>query len=213
MTKTKTKIGILSVVSATLLLAVIMPSIPFAMADKPTVCVGLLPAGTYGNVIAPGPACVTALGVIIDGDLKQTGGTLDLTNDAHVTGSVKVDGAIWTSLWFVTVDGDVKISNLSGPDLTQVAITGSIIGGDVKIKNNNIDRIVMGILAGGPAPNVIGGDLKISNNIISGFVGDAGVAHNIINGDYKCEENSGVGLSTIVDNVSTNTVAGKTKCV
>jgi len=165
------------------ILAMMVPTMPFASADD-TTCTGFLPAGTYENVNAPGPFCLLGFGVTVFGDVKQTGGDLFISH-ATVNGNVQAEGGSVLSIFGATVNGDIQVKGFSfkptGP--TFVEIHASSIDGKVQIEESTVDLIEVGFPAAG---NVINGDIQIFNNLVFSF---NLVSDNTVNGDIKCKEN------------------------
>jgi len=199
------KTGALSALSATLLLAVIMPSMPFTYADDVTICTGFLAPGTYENVVAPGPFCGIGAGVTVDGEVKQTGGNLFISF-ATVNESIQVEGGGITSIFAATVNGDIEVKGISGPGFEFVQILSSIIGGDVQIVESSLDSLVLGFQGFG---NVINGEIKIFGNSATGGLSSFGISDNTVS-NIECKENSGTGLP-FVNFGTPNIVSGNTE--
>ena len=111
MTKTtfNKKTGALSALSAALILAVIIPSIPFASAND-TTCIGTLVAGTYDTVIVPAAGvCFVASGVTVNGDVNvESNASLTSFISATVNGNINVASGAATVLDF-TFGGGVGV--------------------------------------------------------------------------------------------------------
>jgi len=198
------KTGALSALSAALILAVIIPSIPFASADD-TTCIGVLAPGAYANVNAPGPSCFLGPLVTVNGDVKHTGGFLSISG-ATINGNVQSEGAISLSIRSATINGNVQSDGTAFVNLSSASV-----GGDVQIKgatstvnvrggsvggNVQIEEMTGGagsfIVVGFPTVT-IGGDLQLIKNTQSPcsflpsciFVGG-----NTVGGNLQCKENS-----------------------
>ena len=170
------KTGALSALSATLLLAVIMSSMPSVYADD-TICAGgLLPVATYDNVVVPaGASCEMDPGTI-------------------VTGNVQADGAFSVNIDGVTVTGNIEIKNSIAGGF--VIVTNSNITGNLKMEDN------LGDFADVTFNTVVGGDIQHKKNITTFVSFIAG--NTVMEGNLQCEDNApaplDLGFANIVPN-------------
>jgi len=163
------------------ILAMMVPSMPFASADD-TTCTDFLPAGEYdGNVIAAGPSCFIGLGTTIHGDVKHTGGDL-IIDGATVFGNVQSEGGAFLFVLSSTVYGDIQVKDMSGP-FPSITIDGNTIDGRVQIEASTVDFIEVGFPGAG---NVINGDIQIFNNFVAFSTVISG---NTVGGNIQCKAN------------------------
>jgi len=192
------KTGALSALSATLLLAVIMPSMPFAMADD-TVCVGFI-TGIHDNVVVPSGAACLISSASISGNVKAESGALSLIiSGGSVHGNVQADGVLGDVIIVsATIGGDVQIKNTAATGFDQVAVVSNGIGGNVQIEDNSAFRV--------RADNnsMVAGDLQFNGNTSTGSFPNI-VGSNTVGGNLQCSDNTPV--ATIAP-FGLNTVAG-----
>jgi len=190
------KIHLLSIVAiAAVLIAGSLAVSPMAIADDDddddddaTTCVGFLGPGTFDDIVVPSAAtCLLRPGTFVDGDVdvEPTGFLSTFLGGVTIDGDVHAEGAFIVSITCSTVNGNVDIDGTTSFS----RVTGSTVGGDVKIENSGTSIIV------GPSPgfalcpggNIIGGNVELEDNTTT-F--SANVAANTIGGDLECENNS-----------------------
>ena len=116
--------------------------------DQPTLteCTGVLPPGTYDNIIVPAGAACTIDGSVIRGNvLALTDSRLFMSND-QVIGFIKGDGADIVQIVSTTVGGVIFIQNGSlsgGGGIVNVLIAnGTVVtGGSIHVENMVTDII------------------------------------------------------------------------
>ncbi len=220
-----TKTILLTAIGIFAILAMMIPFMPPASAGD-TPCTN----GPGGSVIVadelivpPGANCFLRPGSSIAGDVKVESGAKFSTFLGGVTigGNVEAEDAHTVSITCSIVTGDVDIEGTTSFS----RVTGSTIGGDVKIEESGTSIIVgpspgLGASAGCggagvPVPNsggnIIGGDVELEDNTTT-F--PANVASNTIGGDLECEDNNfaptlgPTGVSNIVSGDKEDQCAG-----
>ncbi len=198
------KTGALSALSATLLLAVIMPSMPFASADD-SICTGgfVTPLnGIHDNVIVPAGADCFISGATVNGNVKAESGALFLfISESTVHGSVQADGVLGqTVVVGSTVGGDVQFKNSGGAGpFDSVAVVSSSVGGNVQIEDNSAFRV------GAWLNPMIGGDLQYTGNTSTTDSLPSVIGGNTVGGNLQCSGNTPVAA---IAPFGLNTVAG-----
>lgn len=184
------KITAFSLIGAMLLMAATVAGAPLASADD-TTCTGIISSGSLDNVIVPSGDCVLTGSVVVDGNVKQTGGNLKV-DGIPVGGNVQAEGGGTTEVLEATVEGSVQIKKTTG--LAQVH--DSIVGADIQVeeKNDGSIRVVS---------NDVEGNVQIWKNSGSSIIL---VEDNLIDGNLQCKEN------VPGPTVSGNTVAGDIEC-
>jgi len=134
------------------ILAMMMPSMPFASAGD-TICAGDL-SGIHDNVVVQsGDSCFILAGATINGNVKvESGGDLSASGST-INGNIEADGAISIRISGVTVGGDVQIKKTTGI----AVVDSSIIGGNLQMEENS------GVSADAFL-NTIGGNLQYDKN-------------------------------------------------
>jgi len=184
------------------LVIILSPYASQAKADA-TICSGTLSStgNPYGDLVVPsGATCLLLPGVFVDGDVDvESGGFLStFLGGVTIDGDVHAEGAFIVSITCSTVTGDVDIDGTTSFS----RVTGSTVGGDVKIENSATSIVVGPSLnfALCPGGNMIDGDVELEDNTTN-F--PANVASNTIGGDLECEGNNfaptlGPGISNTV---------------
>jgi len=220
------KTGALSALSATLLLAAIMPSMPFASADD-TPCVGFLAPGTYENVVAPGPGfCAIGFGVTVTDNVKHTGGSLFISVGATVNGSVESEGGTSLSISGSTINGNVDADGTGSVAIDTSTVTGNVqvknIAGFVILDGNTItgnvqieesattgDFIVVGAPVFGFAGNTITGDLQlIKNAAVTTIVSDNSIFGAVQIEDTSASPGSLIAVGAPAAGIAGNMISG-----
>jgi len=197
------KTGALSALSAVLLLAVIMPSMPLASADD-TICTGGAAGtvtGTHDNVVVPSGAICFIFGATINGNVEAESGALKLNiASSTVTGNIEADGVLGDVIVnVVTVGGDVQIKNSGGSSSDLVNVVAVTIGGDLEMENNTGFRV-------GGWTNLITGNFEFNGNLSTGGSQPSIVSDNTVGENLECSGNTPVasdfpfGLNTVTGN-------------
>ena len=208
--------------SAVLLLAVIIPSIPFASAQE-TTCTGPLGPGTYENIQAPGPGYCFLDNVTVNGDITHTGGALILEN-SNVSGNIQSDGGSTVFLHSTTVNGSIQSTSAF------FSLSSSTIEGSVQSENSQGVWIVSSTVNGNVQVNnfaqssptdsvdilssTIVGNVQIDAGTLGLVrIGDQFGAGNTITGDIKISDNTLTwGVNSAEFSIVDNTVGGNIQC-
>lgn len=137
-----------------------------------------------GNVIVVGTCSL--LGTLVKGNvLLEDNGNL-LAEDATIVGSVQTDGAEQVRIFRTVVNGDIQLTGIDGPGISEVL--DSKIGGTLDVETN-------------PATfelkrNDVNSDLKANGN-----TGGVAIRDNEVGGNLQCQNNAPppTGGNNIVD--------------
>ena len=203
------KMGVFSALSAALLLAVIMSSMPFTYADDVTICSGGAAGtvtGTHDNVVVPSGAICFIFGATINGNVEAESGALKLNiASSTVTGNIEADGVLGDVIVnVVTVSGDVQIKNSGGSPSDLVNVVGVTIGGDLEMENNTGFRV-------GGWTNLITGNFEFNGNISTGGSQPSIVSDNTVGENLECSGNTPV-ASDFPFGINTVTGAAEGEC-
>jgi len=151
------KTWMLGALTGTLLIALIMPSLPFASSENVTICdARTVRSGTFDNVLVkPGISCKLTDSVMVLGNIYVESGAVFSASKITIGGNVQTDGAKSISLSKVIINGNVQIKNIDSKRTVNIA--GSTIHGDIQLENNSAYSILV-IL------NTIDGNIKFIKN-------------------------------------------------
>jgi len=219
------KTGALSALSATLLLAVIIPSMPFAYAGD-EICDANLTGTIDGNVIVPAGETCIIFNATVNGNVLGEGIIFIVNSEVHgsvqndvddigiqtseIHGSVQSDGGGDVFVVSSTVDGDVEVKEIDSVIVLQSNIDGNVkaelvrdqvfivqsdVGGDVDIKGGG------GFAALDRNNMGIVGNIQIEEKT----VGDVSITNNIVGtGNIKVTKNTGARTIVIFSNTIDN---------
>lgn len=169
-------------------------------------CNGAFTGLFAGNLtVTAGQDCVFSTGATLEGNVRVTGGTLELSG-ATVKGQVQVQGGGTVSVLESThIEGNLQIQNLPAAS-AQIEICGATIDGNLQYQSNEA-----AVAIGTPpacAGNTIQGNLQVNGNgasiVISGNAvggnlqvqGNTGastqVSGNVVGNNLQCESNTSV---------------------
>jgi cytoskeletal protein CcmA (bactofilin family) len=169
------KITAFSLMGAILLMAATISYAPLAFADD-RVCTGTISSGTLDNVIVSSGNCVLTGSVVVNGNVKQTGGNLKI-DGRPIGGNVQAEGGGFTKVVNdATIEGDVQIKKTTG--LAQVR--GSDIDGDVQVEEKRRGSIEI-------VSNDVREDVQVWKN--TGLTSIL-IKNNDIGGNLQCKENT-----------------------
>ncbi len=179
-----TETRILAVVLATLLMLGMLGTIQVARADEDTECDGLLPAGTYDNVVVlEAKSCEINGGVVITGNFQAQKADSIIIGGAgnSVGGNVEIQESTGTiEIKSLTVVGNIKVEKGTGGsdfvDLTNNKVTGNI---DV-IENESYDLIIVDFN--------VADNIKVEKNKATRI----NIQNNDALGNLECKENDAV---------------------
>ena len=168
-----------------------------------TYCVGVLPAGTYDNIIVPpGRFCAIANSVVLGSVKALRGADLHMIND-EVRGSVYGEASNSVQMYEGTiVRGNVLIKevNAPGPGLTAVFLRGVVLtDGNVQVEKSNANGIFI------QSVTLNKGTIKIEENLVP-FELD--IRSNTVAQNLQLFKNRGAGLKF----VQLNTVRENLQC-
>lgn len=193
MTKTfNKKTGAFGVLSAVLLLAVIMPSMPFASAVNDLNCIGFVSGGEYDNVkVEKGESCILS-GVTVNGNVQANESVLVVISASTVvSGDVQANESGTVLVQASTISGDVIVI-----ESDRAVVLESTISGDVQIQKTSVNAAVRG--------SSIGGNLQMEES--TGLF--AQVLTNEVSGNIQYYKNTTENRSSITNNV----VVGNLQC-
>ena len=134
--------------------------------------------------VAAGEDCTFSSGATVEGNIKVTGGTLELSG-ATVRGNVQAKGAGTVSVLQAThIEGNLQIQDLP-PGSAAVQICGAAIDGNLQYQNNGAAVTIGG--ASGCAGNTIGGNVQVNGNSASAVVSD-----NAVSGNLQCQNDASI---------------------
>ena len=188
------KTWMMGVVTATLLVAVMIPSLPFASATQ-QICFSIIEGVTFDNLLVEANTPCTLRNVSVIGNVVIESGASLTALQSSIGGNVQADGSNFITLAVATVGGSVVIKNMDNGvesvniddseivgnlefdnnSVMFVWISGSTIGGNVQLAENTANEISVKF-------NTIGGDLQFSKNISDTMLGQK-IIDNIIDKD------------------------------
>lgn len=134
--------------------------------------------------VAAGENCTFSSGATVEGNIKVTGGTLELSG-ASVKGNVQVQGSGTVSILPAShIEGNLQIQDLPSGSAA-IQICGAAIDGNLQYQSNGA-----AVTIGGPSGcsgNTIGGNLQVSDNSAPAVVADDAVS-----GNLQCENDTSV---------------------
>ncbi|HEV7137196.1 MAG TPA: DUF5666 domain-containing protein [Steroidobacteraceae bacterium] len=134
--------------------------------------------------VAAGEDCTFSSGATVEGNIKVTGGTLELSG-ARVKGNVQVQGAGTVSILAAThIEGNLQIQDLPSGSAA-IQICGAAIDRNLQYQNNGAAVTIGG--DSGCAGNTIGGNLQINDNSAPAVILD-----NAVSGNLQCENDASV---------------------
>jgi len=222
------KIWVFGAIASILLIAIIMPSVPFANSEITDWCDALMPGvdctlcnnhkidlGTFSNVLVL-PASLLPLDedgepitecslntdkVLVTGNIQIESGAVFTTNGITVLGNIISDGASTISVAGININGNIQIENSDTDSI--MSIINNEVGGNVLIKNNDVNGKNINFFR-----NTINGNVEFSENASSKNF----LAINTINGNLDCINNTlnpvTLGLPNIVNGNLLNQCAG-----
>jgi len=169
------KIWTLGALTATLLIALIIPSVPFASSNTVTICDE--PRTSYARyvdvLVKSGFSCHLYRDVTVSGNVVVEDGAKFTASRIQIGGNVLADGADHVGLSRVTVGGNVQVKNTdNNRGIVNVAL--STIQGNLQIEDNYAlfvkarDNTVVGDLQYTKNTSVIKTGNKITGNTIGG---------------------------------------------
>ncbi len=201
------KIWVFGAITTVLLIAVIMPSIPFSSAVTTTICDSakpFTPSIEYDDVLVRSGDTCNMKDAVINGNLYIESDAKFTLSRSTVAGNIQADGAKKIILERVLVGGNIQVKTMDDDDgrvsLSRVGVGTVIVsvGGNVEIEDNS-GRSVQIMLS------VIDGNLKFTKNTSSST---NKIFDNTIGGSLDCGmDNSEIGK--FKNNVVTGAVTGQ----
>jgi len=199
------KIWVFGAITTVLLIAVIMPSIPFSSANTITICDSdsrLIEDKIYDDLLViAGDSCMMK-NVVINGNLYIESDARFTLRQSIVVGNIQADGAEQVIIQRSTVGGNIQIKNVDEGARISISRVGTVdnpIGGNVEIENNSAGGINV-------QNSVIAGNLEFIKNTSDGT--NNAIRGTTIGGSLDCgTDNSEFG--TFTGNVVTGAVTGQ----
>ena len=197
---------VFGVVTTVLLIAIIMPSVPFASSVTVTICdKAKIDSGTFENVLVKdGLDCSLNRDVVVTGNIQVESGAAFSANGISIAGNVLSDGARGISITGSTIGGNLQIKNTNLAPV--ISVVNNIIVGNLEINDSTVDNGMIIV------QNNVGGNLMFSENTAS-FIMMGG---NIIGQNLDCTNNVRIDNDTpsimIVRGLNTVTGAGVGQC-
>jgi len=193
------KTWMLGVVTVTLLVAVIMPSLPFASATHDSsICHTTIPSTIFEDMLVPaGTTCSTAPKAIltITGNVLIESGATFTVSSITVGGNVVADGAKFVAISNSKITGNLIVKS-SGSSSSTVNITGgTIVNGNVQFEENTVKTLKV-------LDSRIDGNLQLNKNTAR----EIAVERSTIGGDIQFSEN--VSTDRKGNLVNLNTIGG-----
>ena len=177
------KIWVFGAITTVLLIAIIMPSIPFSSAITTTICDSAKP-------FTPS--------IEYDDVLVRSGDTCNMRN-AVINGNLYIESDARFTLSRSTVVGNIQAD---GPE--KLVLSRVLVGGNIQVKNMDDDagRVSLSLVGTALAP--VGGNVELENN--SGSI--VQIERTIIAGNLEFIKNTSLSTNKIFD----NTIGGSLDC-
>ncbi len=178
-------------------------------------CAGMLPPGTYEDLIVPSGATCELRDVVVQGNVRVlSGGTL-FVETSEIAGNVVGHDVNRIFVGRSTVGGNIIVigGEVVGAPGATVAICATVVNGNVVIQRLTGGIGVRAFIPGfdppsglsarcGSTPNTIGGNLNVSNNASVRML----VQGNVVENNLLAVHNTGPGAKIVTRNQVANAV-------
>lgn len=163
-----------------------------------TACTGVLPPGTYGNIVVPAGASCTITGSIIRGNVRALADSRLFMSSDQVIGFIKGEGADIVHIVSTIVDEQIFLENgtLSGGGgvLNVLIANGTVVrGGNIHVENMVTDIIAIFNVS------VESGSIELIGNVTESFLQNE---FNVVSTNVDVIGNSGAGGKFVTNNTA-----------